>query len=259
MSTQDKSCQECGTLIDHNDPLCTQCGGELNLQHPPPPPPPPAMDDQRPQLPPPSPDRQPELAWDDLPSKTSVKKAKLWQRVIIFVAVIIFIISFFAFFMTNSGRNIIFTGAFLLIGSALLLTSIGKIKIGIASRTWPAVKGIILSSFVGSKSSGGEGGDSYAALIQYKYDVNGKVYQSHSINTAPGWWAWGLQRAAKKKVAQYPPDKTIDVYYNPQSPKTAFLEPGVHLSGPFLILLGVILLIIFLVAFSVGGIFGFYT
>lgn len=254
MSPQYKYCQECETLIDHNAPLCVHCGGELRLQHPLPPPP--VRDDQRPQLPPPSPlDPQPQVVWNDLRPQTPVKKAKRWQQALFIIAAIIFTVLFVAFFMTTVGRNIIFMAALLLGGIFLLLTSINNIKIGIASRTWPAVKGTILSSYVASRSLGGEGGTSYAAIIQYMYEVNRKEYQSESIDTAPGWWAWGLHGAARKKVAQYPPDKTVDVYYNPQSPETAFLESGVHLSGPFLMVLGVILLIVFLVAFAVGGLF----
>lgn len=142
------------------------------------------------------------------------------------------------------GRNIIIMAVLLLAGSFLLLTSINNIKLGRASKAWPAIKGTILHSRIARQEGG-----SYAAIVQYMYVVNGKEYKSEAINAAPGWWALGLQGAARKKVAQYPTDRIVDVYYNPQSPKRAFLEPGVHLSGPFLILLGIILLIFFLVFF----------
>ncbi|MHA2328566.1 MAG: DUF3592 domain-containing protein [Candidatus Hodarchaeales archaeon] len=208
----------------------------------------PVRDDQHPQLPPPSLDRQPEFAWKDMRPQKPVKKAKPWQTALFLMGAIVITILFGAFFMTDLGRYIIIMALFLLIGSFLLLTSINNIKLGRASKTWPAVKGTILHSRVARQEGG-----SYAAIVQYMYAVNGKEYKSEAINAAPGWWAWGLQRAAKKKVAQYAPDKIVDVNYNPQSPEKAILEPGIHLSGPFSMLLGVILLIVFLVVFSVGG------
>ncbi|MHA2244879.1 MAG: DUF3592 domain-containing protein [Candidatus Hodarchaeales archaeon] len=135
----------------------------------------------------------------------------------------------------------------LVVGSALLLAAIDRIKLGKASKTWPAVKGTILHSGVVSRLYRGEEWQLalYRTVIRYMYEVNGKEYKSGSINTTPDWWAWAFgSPGARKKVAKYPQDKTVDVYYNPQSPEKAFLEPGVPHFSYYFSFLGVIALII---------------
>ncbi|MHA2226052.1 MAG: DUF3592 domain-containing protein [Candidatus Hodarchaeales archaeon] len=50
-----------------------------------------------------------------------------------------------------------------------------------------------------------------------------------SVLTPPVLFAGALRSLTRKKVAKYPPDKTVDVYYNPQSLEKVCLEPGVPL------------------------------
>jgi hypothetical protein len=152
--------------------------------------------------------------------------------------------------LTINGEEVdarIFLGLlFLVTASVLLLVAVIRIKSGRASKTWPATKGTILESYLKHKTftlrligTGGTGRN-YVPYIQYKYEVNGRVFQSDSINTAPGWW---VPPGISHRLAKYPQDKTVDVYYNPQSPEKAFLEPGVESLSFVFSFLGVIALI----------------
>jgi spore germination protein GerM len=184
-----------------------------------------------------------------------IKLARRITVIIFNIIVISFILFFFYLMATRSIWHVfwpLIPIIWLLVGSFFLSTSLGKIKVGLASKTWSVVKGSVLTSDV-MRSTQNEG-TSYSAMIKYRYEVNGTEYQSASLNAAPFWWIQGLQGSARKKVAQYTPNKIVDVYYNPQSPETAFLEPGVHLAAT---LLGVIVFIISLfLAFYLFLLFG---
>jgi hypothetical protein len=161
--------------------------------------------------------------------------------------------------LTVNGEEVdpsIFLGLlFLFTASALLLVAVIRIKSGRASKTWPATKGTILESYNQHKTFtirliGSNTGRKYVPYIQYKYEVNGREYQSSSINSAPSWW---VPPGVSHRLAKYPQDKNVDVYYNPQSPEKAFLEPGVESLSFVFSLLGVIALIISIWFFLGGG------
>ena len=96
-----------------------------------------------------------------------------------------------------------------------LITSLLKIPLGLSSKSWPDVKGTIISS----EMKRYEGG-AYEYRIQYSFEVLGKEYTSNSINAAPGWVNSGnIKALVEKKVARYPTGSEVSVYYNPESRK----------------------------------------
>ncbi|MCK4829599.1 DUF3592 domain-containing protein [bacterium] len=91
-----------------------------------------------------------------------------------------------------------------------------------AAENWPSVDGIVISSLVGERIDL-EGDVVYTAVVTYQYSVNGLSYVSHRI--APGSETYGSSRSAKVKADQYPEGMIVKVYYDPDSPDKALLEP----------------------------------
>lgn len=133
---------------------------------------------------------------------------------------------------------------FIFSGIVLLLLSIYFYKKSKDSIKWSRTKGQIsnacLDKFNDSNST------SYRVQVEYSYTVADKVYSSkrkyygdHLLNSF--YWS------TKKLVDKYKKGDTIDVYYNPQNPKDAVLEQGVHFSV-------LVFFISSLVCFSIGGV-----
>jgi hypothetical protein len=92
--------------------------------------------------------------------------------------------------------------------------------------TWPQVPGkIIESTIVGAKNF--DGGDEKARVL-YSYVVNGISLHSKSVGA-------GVLSSPAGIVKRYPVGKQVQVYYDPENPKSAFLERS--RSGPIIILL----------------------
>ncbi|HLJ90231.1 MAG TPA: DUF3592 domain-containing protein [Candidatus Angelobacter sp.] len=90
-----------------------------------------------------------------------------------------------------------------------------------AALAWPTARGKVLASSVKEVS-----GDSitYKPDIQYEYNVN---RSRHSAKV----WRFGAPLSSSKSkieeiVSQYPVGKDIEVFFNPQDPTDAILEPG---------------------------------
>ena len=134
---------------------------------------------------------------------------------------------------------------FIFSGIVLLLLSIYFNKKSKDSIKWCKTKGHIsnayLDKFKDSNST------SYRVQVEYSYTVADKVYNSkrkyygdHLLSSFLG--------STKKLVDKNKIGDTIDVYYNPENPKDAVLEQGVHFSV-------IEFFIASLVCFSIGGVF----
>ncbi len=97
------------------------------------------------------------------------------------------------------------------------------------SQDWPAVPGTITVSQVTISTD--EDGATYYADVQYKYVVNDRWYTADTVNF--GEYGSSNRSRADKIVARYPPDSQVTVYYNPDDPDTAVLEPGLSWGSYF--------------------------
>lgn len=95
-----------------------------------------------------------------------------------------------------------------------------------ASKEWPSVEGTVTQSEL-NKSRDNDGNDMYSADIQYKYSVDGKEYTDGSIQTMDG--STSMKSSVKKTVKKYAVGTQVQVYYDPEFPNTAVLEPGTSL------------------------------
>lgn len=124
-------------------------------------------------------------------------------------------------------RETLFFFIFLLAGLLLIFLGIGTVKQAFASRNWPSCSGKILSSSV-EKTSSGVGknrSSSYTAAVLYEYRVAGQRYTSNQIFF--GQYNFGSRSPAQALAAKYPAGKRVLVYYEPQNPANAVLQPGV--------------------------------
>ncbi len=91
-----------------------------------------------------------------------------------------------------------------------------------ASNQWPTCPGRIVSSHVEEVRLGPK--VKYQAQVRYHYEVKRRPYLGSEIRYGD---TTGSARSAQQKlVDKYPAGSQVDVYYDPDSPDTAVLEPG---------------------------------
>lgn len=107
--------------------------------------------------------------------------------------------------------------------------SIGLILVGLytmretsRSRGWLRTGGKVVSSRV--TEFAGKSGTTYRPMVIYGYSVGSVRLMSNRIafhSVASSW-----RSSAERIVARYPAGRDVQVYYNPQDPEQAVLEPG---------------------------------
>jgi hypothetical protein len=112
----------------------------------------------------------------------------------------------------------------------LSLLAVGLVVLGLfilressRSRGWQPVSGRVVSSSV-SDFTGKDGAHSYRPMVVFAYSVGALRLMSNrisfrSLSTAD-------RGAAETFVRKYPVGKTVQVYYDPQEPDRAVLEPA---------------------------------
>jgi len=91
-----------------------------------------------------------------------------------------------------------------------------------ASQEWPSVRGQVTQSQVGTHDS--DGTTMYSANVVYEYTVGDRSYVNDRIHFGEG--SSSNPRPAHNMVAEYPVGASVDVYYSPDDPLNAVLEPG---------------------------------
>lgn len=100
----------------------------------------------------------------------------------------------------------------------------GKLVQARSSLRWPSVMGTVTGSGTKTQSSL-RGGPATAADVRYMYEVDGKRFEGTRISF--GQYGTGDGGHARKEAEKYPVGKPVTVYYDPNSPATAVLEPAV--------------------------------
>lgn len=117
----------------------------------------------------------------------------------------------------------LFWFVFLVAGLFGMWVGASSITLGLASRGWPKVRGRIESSEVETQCRQSHDSTSYAPSIAYSYKVGDTDYWGREISVGDHG---GGRRRAERIVTKYPPGFAVDVFYDPDDPKTALLEPG---------------------------------
>jgi len=91
-------------------------------------------------------------------------------------------------------------------------------KMAAVSR-WHSIMGTVDTSYLERRSSGNHGSTNYP-VVQYSYQVAGRVYQSSQLALGPAVGGSG----AGKVIAKYPAGVQVMVFYDPKNPSDAVLE-----------------------------------
>ncbi|MFH2044887.1 MAG: DUF3592 domain-containing protein [Pseudomonadota bacterium] len=131
-----------------------------------------------------------------------------------------------------------------LVGIAFISYGIGEISKAKESVNWPTVSGTVITSKTEERKSTEGSGSSkktrtyYVAIIQYEYQVEGTSYTSNRVSFG------GQKRgSARTLVNKYPEGKSVKVYYDPDDPEIAALEPGMEGGSYFLPIFGAIIIL----------------
>jgi hypothetical protein len=125
-----------------------------------------------------------------------------------------------------------FSIIFFVVGAGLTYWGWTILQKARASADWPNTRGQIVSSTV-SHSTDSEGGDSYTPEVEYTYLVNDLEYGDDTIKF--GETSYNSRRNAQEVADRYPAGQSVAVYYDPDNPEEAVLEPGVT-AGSYLVL-----------------------
>lgn len=113
---------------------------------------------------------------------------------------------------------------FAIVGGALFfLFALPPLQYSSRSKSWPTVPGIITRSEV--KVWQRDGNTHYQPDIAYSYSVEGRIYSSSRITVGDLAIDNNVTKA-KRLQAEYPAGKEINVYYDPELPQSAVLQPG---------------------------------
>lgn len=114
-----------------------------------------------------------------------------------------------------------------------------------ASENWPTTEGMILESEV--RDGQGEESNMFSAHILYEYTVNNQTMEGDRI-----WFGGDFHSTNREQfqriVNDYPLGKDVKVYYDPDDPVVAVLQPGAFNSSYIVYIIGCVIM-------GFGGIF----
>ena len=81
----------------------------------------------------------------------------------------------------------------------------------------------VVSGRVGTAIGGG-GHIRFIPVVTYRYEVNGQEYSNDRFTENPV--GRGMESSVQKIVNRYPPDSTIEIFYNVDDPSDAYIQKG---------------------------------
>ena len=123
-------------------------------------------------------------------------------------------------------RKIVTSLIIVMLGAGFSVWGWGLINDARLSLNWPTATGTVLHSRVKSYTSysDGKSTEMYSADIVYRYTVNTKTYTSSDISL--GDHSSSSYGGMEKLIRLYPTGEIVTVYYDPNKPDNALLEPG---------------------------------
>lgn len=126
----------------------------------------------------------------------------------------------------------VFPLLFVAVGVVMLVIGVTGLRRAVASTEWPTTQGEILSSEVERvRRDDHDRGPSttFHARIRYGYSVGGEPYTGDRVGI--GDYGTNTNHHARSVVRRYPVGSHVTVYYDPDRPRIALLEPGVRASA----------------------------
>lgn len=132
---------------------------------------------------------------------------------------------------------------FVLVGGVILYFGVRQILRANASHSWLSVTGVVMVAELG-KHVGRDPDDAttYSADISYDYVVNDHSYVNGAVDF--GSVQTSDPSTARRVLKRYPVGLQVPVYYNPDDPQDAVLEPGLNGGSWFLPIFGGVFLVV---------------
>jgi len=108
---------------------------------------------------------------------------------------------------------------------------------GMRAKNWPTTSGSVIDSQI-TMHYNDDGDRMYGAAVSYQYAVDGLEYSSDKRTFAD--YNSSSRQRAEKIVAQYAPGTAVQVYFRPDDPGDAVLEPGTNVTMFLFLLLPLI-------------------
>lgn len=109
------------------------------------------------------------------------------------------------------------------LGIYLLVSSQQSKRDAENSLNWPSVTGLVTEVSVKVDGDQERGKFRFMPVVEFVYDVNGKIYDGDKINFGQGP-IFDTQEAADKFLEGFPPGSEVEVYYDPNQPKKSVLK-----------------------------------
>ena len=122
--------------------------------------------------------------------------------------------------MTKRILGTLFFGLFFTAGFFAVGLLIHQLPKAISSEQWPSVDGVVTES---SLRQGRKRRRSHR--LRYQYVVDGQPIEGKQV----AFMGRVFASSARRRHAAYPVGRKVTVYYHPQQPEVAVLEPGVNL------------------------------
>lgn len=140
-------------------------------------------------------------------------------------------------FLLNIDDQTLFIYIPIFSGIILFLLDVRLLYKSIQSKNWRQTEGIITKSELYKSEGGGDSSVSYEPLVEYQYEVDGKLYKSKRLYFGSNIGSSFKKRKSQKYVNKFPADTKATVYYNQLNINQSVLETGIHseILGLFLI------------------------
>lgn len=150
--------------------------------------------------------------------------------------------------MDNNAKTLWYTALGLYLFGALLAGfGVYFYFLASAAESWPSVEGEVISTKV--RMSVSRVGDAahrtyeYYPVIQYKYEVNGIEYAGERYQLGTTMEKFKEKKDATEMARGYPTGSKIPIYYDPNDPSGAVIEPSFSYSVFVPSLLGILFLL----------------
>jgi len=137
----------------------------------------------------------------------------------------------------------------LFMGIATFVPNIINLNKGLESQNWNETEGVILTSEITSHQETNPDSEGhyetetyYDVNIVYQYTVIGVNYSYHRISFSD-FASTPNHNEAQQLVNKYPAGENVTVFYNPNNPSEAVLEPGITNTNNIFLIIGIILII----------------
>lgn len=120
-----------------------------------------------------------------------------------------------------------------LFGAVLIVVGFLNHQRASDAATWPGVPGTVLHSDItttSSRDSRNRQRTMYSPVVRYRYEVDGRAYESDRLGAA-GTWSTSSIEEARADAARRPVGSSVTVHVNPSDPSDACLEAGSGMLG----------------------------